>query len=101
VAIHLARCPEATAIAAGCSLGIILAAAGAVYAYVPPKSEMEALRTERARLEASIEDLTERGGKLMLSSCGPTKRLCVFIDASAGKFGDAKLGENYWVAMGY
>jgi len=83
------------------TLGIIAAVMIALAFYLPSKSEMEALRTEKAKLQASIEDLSKRGGKIVLSTCGPTKRLCVLIDASAGKFGDPKLDESYWVAKGY
>lgn len=79
----------ATAIAAGCSLGIILAAAGALYAYVPSKSDMEALRTERAQLEASIEDLAKHGARMKHSMCGKegeVARFCVLIPAKSDTY---------------
>lgn len=80
----------ATAIAAGCSLGLILAVAGALYAYVPSKSEMAALRTERAQLEASIEDLAKHGARLKHSMCGGKEgeaaRFCVLIPAKSDTY---------------
>jgi hypothetical protein len=72
----------AVAIAAGCGLGIMLAVAGAVYAYVPSKSEMEALRTERTQLQASIEDLAKHGARLKYMTCGEkaeVAKFCVLI----------------------
>jgi len=72
----------AVAIAAGCGLGILLAVAGGVYAYVPSKSEMEALRTERTQLQASIEDLAKHGARLKYSTCGEkgeVVKFCVLI----------------------
>jgi hypothetical protein len=76
----------------------------AVRWYVPQPDEMKALRAERDQLQASIEDLTERGGHIQLSSCGNPgnkKRLCVLVDPAAGKFGNAQSGELYMIAKGY
>jgi hypothetical protein len=36
----------------------------AVWWYVPPLSQIRALRAEQAQLEASIEDLHQRGAKV-------------------------------------
>jgi hypothetical protein len=44
--------------------------------YVPSVRDMQALRTEKSLLEASIADLEQRGGKLQISHCGPERRLC-------------------------
>jgi len=68
-----------TGIAAGCSFGVLAAVIAAVGFYVPSKSEMESLRTERAQLKASIEDLSNRGGRITHSLCGDPKRFCVLI----------------------
>lgn len=51
---------------------------------LPDRAEIEALRLEKAELEASIADLTKRGGKIKLSRCGPDNRLCVRITPKQG-----------------
>jgi hypothetical protein len=76
----------------------------AVWWYVPTVGEMSALRSERDQLQASIEDLAQRGGRIKLNSCGNSgdrKRLCVLVDQTAGKFGNAQIGEIYMIAKGY
>jgi hypothetical protein len=76
----------------------------AVWWYVPSVSEMTALRSERAQLQASIEDLTARGGRIKLNTCGNSgerKRLCVLVDQTAGRFGSVQSGEIYMIAKGY
>lgn len=70
----------------------------AVSWYVPSVADMQALRTEKSQLEASIADLEQRGGKLKISHCGPERRLCVAVDDYAGIFG--KEGD-YRIAKGY
>jgi len=70
----------------------------AVRWYVPSVSDMQALRTERSELEASISDLEQRGGKLQISPCGPERRLCVAVQDYTGIFG--KDGD-YRIAKGY
>jgi hypothetical protein len=72
--------------------------------YVPTVGEMSALRSERDQLQASIEDLNQRGGRIKLNSCGNSgdrKRLCVLVDQTAGRFGNAQSGEIYMIAKGY
>ena len=70
----------------------------AVRWYVPSVSDMQALRAEKAQLEASIADLEQRGGKLQISHCGPERRLCVAVQDYAGIYGkDA----DYRIAKGY
>lgn len=51
---------------------------------LPDRAEIEALRSEKAELEANIEDLRKRGGKIKLDRCGPTNRLCIEITPSQG-----------------
>jgi hypothetical protein len=68
---------------------------------VPPASEIAARRAERDELEASVEDLNKRGGKIALSTCGPQKRLCVWVNETDGVFGDRKTGATYRIAKGY
>jgi len=72
---------HAAGIAAGGSFGIVAALIVAAWFYLPSKSEMESLRTERAQLQASIEDLSNRGGRLTHTLCGDPKRFCVLIPA--------------------
>ena len=70
----------------------------AVWWYVPSVGDMQALRTEKAQLEASIAELAQRGGKLQISHCGPEHRLCVAVDDYAGIYGKAG---DYRIAKGY
>lgn len=73
----------------------------AVRWYVPPLSQITALRTEQAQLEASIQDLQQRGARIQLNTCGPTKRLCVLVDTYSGQFADARAEKVYMIAKGY
>jgi len=72
-----------------------------VWWYVPSMKEITALRAEQSKLQASMEDLNQRGGRVKLSTCGPQKHLCVLVDEAAGTFGDAKRDEVYMIAKGY
>lgn len=57
---------------------------------LPDRAEVEALRLEKAELEANITDLTKRGGRMKLERCGPENRLCVLITPKQG----AAQGQN-------
>ena len=75
----------------------------AVWWYVPSVSEMKALRADRDQLQASIENLAQRGGRIKLDNCGKPgerKRLCVLVDP-AGRFTNAQNTETYMIAKGY
>jgi hypothetical protein len=72
----------------------------AVWWYVPSVSQMNALRTQQAALEASATDLARRGGRIKLNTCGPSRRLCVLVDRIAGEFGEPD-GDVYLIAKGY
>jgi hypothetical protein len=92
-------------VTAGCSFGILAAVIAAVWLYLPSKSEMESLRAEREQLQASIEDLSNRGGRLKHSMCGAageTKRFCVLIPAKSDTY---HVSENpnaiYVIPVGY
>lgn len=78
-------------------------AVGAVLAYVLPSAhEIEALRAQKAVLEASVADLTSRGGRIHLKTCANAAekpRLCALVDPGAGTYGTA--GERYMVLKGY
>jgi len=68
---------------------------------VPPLSQITALRTEQAQLEASNQDLHQRVARIQLNTCGPTKRLCVLVDAFSGQYADARADKVYMIAKGY
>ena len=66
----------------------IVVTLAAVWWYVPSVGAMDQLRAERGELQASIADLSRRGGRIQLSECGDAgqrKRLCVRVDAKAGR----------------
>ena len=82
----------------------IVVTLAAVWWYVPSVGAMDQLRAERGELQASIADLSRRGGRIELSECrngGQRKRLCVRVDAKAGRFSDARRGQVYMIAEGY
>lgn len=51
---------------------------------LPDRAEIDALRSEKAKLEANITDLAKHGGRIKLSTCGPGDRLCVQITTKQG-----------------
>jgi hypothetical protein len=73
----------AALIGTGCSVAIIAATVGALWAYVPSVSQMDALRADKAKLEASIEALNKRGAKIVIHTCD-TGRLCIEADPNQG-----------------
>ncbi len=52
---------------------------------VPRRGQLEALQTEKQRLEATIATLEAKGGKAVLSTCGPTDEFGVQTDESQGQ----------------
>jgi len=72
-----------------------------VWWYVPSMRQITALRAEQSKLQAAIEDLNQRGGRVTLSTCGPQKHLCVHVDEAAGTFGDPRREKVYMIAKGY
>ena len=92
-------------VTAGCSFGILAAVIAAMSVYLPSKSEMESLRTEREQLQASIDNLSSRGGRLKSSMCGAageTKRFCVLIPAHSMTWNSTDTKEAvYAVPVGY
>lgn len=51
---------------------------------LPDRAEIEALRSEKAELEANIADLARRGGRIKLEKCGSKDRLCMRITSKQG-----------------
>lgn len=73
----------------------------AVWLYAGSPSELAARRADVATAEARLADLNRRGAKIKLQVCGPERRLCVRVDESAERFGDAKKHEMYMIPQGY
>jgi hypothetical protein len=92
-------------VTAGCSFGILAAVIAAAWLYLPSKSEMESLRTEREQLQASIDSLSNHGARLKSSMCGATaetKRFCVLIPAHSMTWNSTDTKEAvYVVPVGY
>lgn len=66
---------------AGTAALLLAVVLGIVLLVVPSPAEIAALRAEVANLEA-------RGGKVVLTMCGPEKRLCAEIDTKADAWGE-------------
>jgi hypothetical protein len=89
-------------IAAGCAVLVI-----AVWIAVAwQRRELGELQAQKAALEAQIptlqarvDALTAKGGKIALSECGNDKRRCVKVNIGMGTFG--KPGESYMIVDGY
>ena len=65
---------------------------------LPDRAEIEALRSEKAELEANIADLAKRGGRIKLSTCGPANRLCVQITSKQGNAPGQTDYQGAWVS---
>lgn len=50
------------------------------YFFIPGPEELLALRTEKKELEATLETLEKKGGRMALSQCGSKRKLCVKVD---------------------
>lgn len=66
---------------AGTAALLLLVVLAVALILVPSPKEIAALR-------AKAEYLEERGGKVVLTECGPKKRLCAEIDLGAGGYGE-------------
>jgi hypothetical protein len=95
-----------TSLTAGCVLAVLfLGCWGLVWWQ---RGEVERVTAEVATLQDQANDLAKRGGKAVLSTCGPQHRLCVrvspkqFEDGSgiAAPYGGAK-GEAWVIIDGY
>ena len=80
----------------------VLAVTAVLFVFLPSPTAVQALSDEKQQLAAAVADLTARGGRAHLRTCGnpgDTPRLCVAVDPSAGTFGIG--GERYMVLKGY
>jgi hypothetical protein len=50
-------------------------------------------------MQATVEELAAKGGKIKFSACGKDQRKCVKVSVGMGTF--AKAGENYMIVDGY
>ena len=50
---------------------------------LPDRAEIDALRSEKAELEANIADLAKRGGKIKFNTC--SGRICIEASSNQGK----------------
>ena len=76
---------------AGTAALLLLVVLAVVLILVPSPKEI-------AKLRAKAEYLEERGGKVVLTECGPKQRLCAEFDLKAGEYG--KDGQ-YRILKGY
>ena len=80
--------------------GVVLATAALVW-WIPARADVEAQKSEVARLTAAVAKLKQQGGDAPVVQC--ETRLCVRTDEAgkAPKVADAKKGETYRVIKGY
>jgi hypothetical protein len=64
---------------------------------LPSAAEVDALRTRRERLEASIANLERAGGAADWRKCGSDGRLCVRVDRTAPVYGEKA---DYYIVKG-
>lgn len=72
--------------------------AAAIRWLAPSPQRIAALRQERDSLTREVAVLDRRGGRVKLSACGPSRRLCVRIDRREPFFG---AHADYAIAKGY
>ena len=65
---------------------------------LPSGAELVLLRRERDALEAQVEQLARRGGRIDLRRCGAGGRLCVRVEPAAPRYG---ADGDYYVLKGY
>ncbi len=63
------------------------------------KIQKTALEGQIATMQATVEELAAKGGKIKFSVCGDAKRKCAKVNIGMGTF--AKAGENYMILDGY
>ncbi len=65
-------------------LSVLILTSG-FYFFIPSAEELMALRAEKKELQATVEKLEEKGGRMQLSHCGSKRKLCVKVD-KAGSY---------------
>jgi prefoldin subunit 5 len=63
------------------------------------EAQKSALEGQIATLQATVNDLAAKGGKIKFNVCGNDKRKCAKVNIGMGTF--AKGGENYMILDGY
>jgi hypothetical protein len=69
-----------------------------VHWLLPSAAEVDALRARRDQLQANVQRLEQRGGRIDWRRCGEEARLCVRVDRAAPTYGDKA---DYYVVKGY
>jgi len=89
-------------IAAGCAvlvLSVWIAVAWQRRELGEFQDQKAALEAQIPTLQATVNELAAKGGKIKLSECGNDKRKCVKVNIGMGTFG--KAGESYMILDGY
>jgi hypothetical protein len=63
------------------------------------EAQKSALEGQIATMQATVEELAAKGGKIKFGVCGNPMRKCVKVNVGMGTF--AKAGENYMILDGY
>jgi hypothetical protein len=89
-------------VAAGSSVGLLLAVLFAWHWFVPSPERVHELQAESERLSQVVAQLTDKGGAAIISTCADhgKSRKCIRTDESAGTF-IGKDGQVYRVIQGY
>jgi len=90
-------------VAAGCSLGLLLAVLFAWHWFVPSPERVHELQTQSEQLAQVVAQLTDKGGESIVGSCedrNSKTRKCIRTDESAGPF-TGKDGTVWRIIQGY
>ncbi len=63
------------------------------------QDQKAALEAQIPTLQATVDELAAKGGKIKLNVCGKDQRKCVKVNIGMGTFG--KAGESYMILDGY
>jgi len=89
-------------IAAGCAalvLSVWIAVAWQRRELGELRDQKAALEAQIPTLQAAVDELAAKGGKIKLNVCGKDQRKCVKVNIGMGTFG--KAGESYMILDGY
>jgi exonuclease VII large subunit len=81
-------------IAPALTAGMIFAASWVAWGWY--SQELVKVRAQVEESRKTLETLEGKGGRIQISRCGETKRLCAQVDEKAGRY-----GENYMILKGY